>query len=199
MGVVLEAQDSRTKEMVALKLIRTERLSSEAARGMQREFRAITALAHEQIATAYDFGYTDDLRRLIQQDNFVTVNTALVVDLTGQVSAEAFDHRPYTGVGGQTVFMIAGAYSPGGKSISVVPSSSIPSGSDARVSRIVDCLAPGTPVTVPRTYVDYIVTEFGIAELRGKTLKGRARALCDVAHPDFQDSLRDRARELYGA
>ena len=147
----------------------------------------------------YDFGYTDDLRRLIQQDNFVTVNNALVVDLTGQVSAEAFDHRPYTGVGGQTVFMIAGAYSPGGKSISVVPSSSVPSGSGARVSRIVDCLAPGTPVTVPRTYVDYIVTEFGIAELRGKTLKGRARALCDVAHPDFQDSLRDRARELYGA
>jgi 4-hydroxybutyrate CoA-transferase len=162
--------------------------------------RAELMQIHENpVFELYDFGYTDDLRRLIQQDHFVTVNNALVVDLTGQVSAESFDHRPYTGVGGQTVFMIAGAYSPGGKSVSVVPSSSIPSGSGTRVSRIVDTLAPGTPVTVPRTYVDYVVTEFGIAKLQGATLKQRARALCDIAHPDFRDALRDRARELYAA
>jgi 4-hydroxybutyrate CoA-transferase len=150
----------------------------------------------------YDFGYTDDLRRLIQLDNFVAVNNAMVVDLTGQVSAEAFDHRPYTGVGGQTVFMLAGAYSPNGKSISVLPSSSTPSsGTEVgkRVTRIVATLDPGTPVTVPRTYVDFVVTEFGIAELRGKTVQERARALCDIAHPDFRDALRDRARELYNA
>ncbi len=148
----------------------------------------------------YDFGYTDDLRRLIQLDNFVTVNNALVVDLTGQVSAEAFDHRPYTGVGGQTVFMLAGAYSPGGKSVSVVPSSSVPSTGDRqRVTRIVPVLAPGTPVTVPRTYVDYVVTEYGAAELRGKTVQERARALCEIAHPDFRDSLRDHAKSLYHA
>jgi 4-hydroxybutyrate CoA-transferase len=147
----------------------------------------------------YDFGYTDDLRRLIQQDNFVTVNNALVVDLTGQVSAEAFDHRPYTGVGGQTVFMLAGAYSPGGKSVSVVPSSSLPSNGGPRLSRIVATLAPGTPVTVPRTYVDFVVTEFGAAELRGKTVQQRARALCEIAHPDFRDTLRDHAKRLYGA
>lgn len=147
----------------------------------------------------YDFGYTDDLRRLITQENFVAVNNAMVVDLTGQVSAEAYDHRPYTGVGGQTVFMIAGAYSSGGKSISVVPSSSIPSSSGTRVSRIVPALAPGTPVTVPRTYVDYVVTEFGIAELKGKSLIERARNLCEVAHPDYRDELRASAREMYGA
>lgn len=146
----------------------------------------------------YDFGYTDDLRRLIHLDNFVTVNNAMVVDLTGQVSAEAFDHRAYTGVGGQTVFMLAGAYSPGGKSVSVVPSSSVPSGGGGgRVTRIVPTLAPGTPVTVPRTYVDFVVTEFGIAELRGRTLQERVRAMCEIAHPDFRDMLRDRARELY--
>ncbi len=147
----------------------------------------------------YDFGYTDDLRRLIQQQNFVTVNNALVVDLTGQVSAEAFDHRPYTGVGGQTVFMLAGAYSPGGKSVSVVPSSSLPSNGSGRVTRIVSTLAPGTPVTVPRTYVDYVVTEFGVAELRGKTVQQRARALCEIAHPDFRDDLKDHAKRLYSA
>ena len=148
----------------------------------------------------YDFGYTDDLRRLIQLDHFVTVNNAAVVDLTGQVSAEAFDHRPYTGVGGQTVFMIAGAYSPHGKSVSVVPSSSVPSTGDReRVTRIVPTLAPGTPVTVPRTYVDFVVTEFGVAELRGKTVGERARALCEIAHPDFRDALRDDAKRLYCA
>ena len=148
----------------------------------------------------YDFGHTDDLRRLIQLDSFVAVNNAMVVDLTGQVSAEAFDHRPYTGVGGQTVFMLAGAYSPNGKSISVVPSSSVPStGSGSRVTRIVPTLESGTPVTVPRTYVDFVVTEFGHAELRGKTVQERARALCEIAHPDFRDMLRTRARELYHA
>ncbi len=148
----------------------------------------------------YDFGYTDDLRRLIQLDHLVAVNNAMVVDLTGQVSAEAFDHRPYTGVGGQTVFMLAGAYSPHGKSISVLPSSSIPSGGEGvRVTRIVPTLVAGTPVTVPRTYVDFVVTEFGIAELRGKTVQERARALCEIAHPDFRDMLLESARALYNA
>lgn len=105
----------------------------------------------------------------------------------------------YTGVGGQTVFMLAGAYSPGGKSVSVVPSSSVPSSTGKRVSRIVPTLAAGTPVTVPRTYIDYVVTEFGIAELRGKTIIERAHRLCDIAHPDYRDELRASAKELYGA
>lgn len=144
----------------------------------------------------YDFGYTDDLRQLIQQENFVAINNALSVDLTGQVCAEALDHRPYTGVGGQTVFMLAGAYSKGGKSISVLPSSAVPTGGK-RVSRIVATLGAGAAVTVPRTYVDYVVTEFGIAKLKGKTLQERARALVDISHPDFRDELEQRARELY--
>jgi 4-hydroxybutyrate CoA-transferase len=154
---------------------------------------------HENpIFELYDFGYTDDLRRLILVERFVTVNNALAVDLTGQVAAESFDHRMYTGVGGQTVFMIAGAYSPGGKSVSVLPSSAVLTGSDRRVSRIVAGLPPGTPVTVPRTYVDYVVTEYGIAELCGKTVRERTRALLEVAHPDFRDDLATRATEMYG-
>ncbi len=168
---------------------------------------AIVALDQEELEEInnnpafelYDFGHTDDLRLLITQDNFVAVNNAMVVDLTGQVSAEAYDHRIFTGVGGQTVFMVAGAYSPSGKSVSVVPSSSLLSTSGERVTRIVPTLAPGTPVTVPRTYVDYVVTEFGIAELKGKTVVERAHLLCDIAHPDFSDELRSQASELYGA
>ncbi len=145
----------------------------------------------------YDFGYTDDLRRLIQIENFVTINNAMIVDLTGQVAAESFDHRPYTGVGGQTVFMLAGAYSRGGKSVSVLPSSSVPTATGERVSRIVPGLPPGTPVTVPRTYVDFVVTEHGIAELRGKTVAERAAALIEIAHPDFREELRSEGKRLY--
>ncbi len=146
----------------------------------------------------YDFGYTDDLRRLIQIERFVTVNNALAVDLTGQVAAEAFDHRMYTGVGGQSVFMIAGAYSPGGRSVSVLPSSALPTGSTQRVSRIVAGLPPGTPVTVPRTFVDSVVTEHGIADLRGRSVRERASALIEIAHPEFRAELRSQARRLYG-
>ena len=145
----------------------------------------------------YDFGHTDDLRRLIQIEHFVTVNNALQVDLTGQVSAETIGQHLYTGVGGQTVFMIAGAYSPGGHSVSVTPSSSIPTATGERVSRIVPALDPGGVVTVPRTYVDYVVTEQGIAELRGKTIRERVRALLEVTHPDFRDELEDEAKRLY--
>jgi 4-hydroxybutyrate CoA-transferase len=147
----------------------------------------------------YDFGYTDDLRLLIQQENFVAVNNALVIDLTGQVSAESLDHRPYTGVGGQTVFMLAGAYSKGGKSISVMPSSAIPSGTSQRLSRIVPSLGAGAAITVPRTYVDFVVTEHGIAELRGKTIAERANAMVEIAHPDFREELKAEARRMYHA
>lgn len=164
---------------------------------------ALVALTPEELAAIdgnpvfelYDFGTTDDLRRLAQQKNFVTVNNALVVDLTGQVSAESFDHRPFTGVGGQTVFMIAGAYSEGGRSVSVLPSSSRPAGG-ARVSRIVAGFPPGTAITVPRTFVDYVVTEHGIAELRGKSVRQRAAALLEVAHPEFRAELRAQARAM---
>jgi 4-hydroxybutyrate CoA-transferase len=167
---------------------------------------ACTALAPEELARIdgnpvfelYDFGHTDDLRRLIQVENFVTVNNALQVDLTGQVSAESIGQQMYTGVGGQTVFMIAGAYSPGGKSVSVTPSSSVLSSTGERVSRIVATLDPGGVVTVPRTYIDYVVTEHGIAELRGKTIKERVRALLEISHPDLRAQLEDDARRVYG-
>jgi acyl-CoA hydrolase len=165
---------------------------------------ALVALGPDELAQIdgnptfelYDFGTTDDLRTLSQQKNFVAVNNALVVDLTGQVSAEAFDHRPFTGVGGQTVFMIAGAYSEGGRSVSVLPASSRPAGG-ARVSRIVAGFPPGTAITVPRTFVDTVVTEFGIAELRGKSLRQRVGALIEIAHPEFREELRSQARALY--
>jgi 4-hydroxybutyrate CoA-transferase len=95
--------------------------------------------------------------------------------------------------------MLAAAYSPGGKSVSVLPSSAVPTSTGQRVSRIVPTLGAGAAVTVPRTYVDHVVTEFGIAELKGKTLQERARALIEVAHPEFREELLSEARQLYGA
>ncbi|MGE3594603.1 MAG: acetyl-CoA hydrolase/transferase family protein [Dehalococcoidia bacterium] len=167
----------------------------------------IAALSREELAEIhenpifelYDFGYVDDLRRVIQMENFVAVNNALLVDLTGQVAAESLDHRMYSGVGGQTVFMIAGAYSQGGRSVSVLPSSSIPRSTGQRVSRIVPVLPPGCGVTVPRTFVDYVVTEYGIANLRGKSLRERARELVAIAHPDMRADLAKQATALYCA
>lgn len=144
----------------------------------------------------YDFGYTDDVRMLVQHENLVAVNNALLVDLTGQVAAESIGSRVWTGVGGQTAFMIAAQYSRGGRSITVLPSSHQLNGK--RVTRIVPALPEGSLVTVPRTFVDYVVTENGIATLRGKTVRERVAELIAVAHPDFQGELRSEAKRLYG-
>ena len=81
--------------------------------------------------------------------------------------------------------------------MSVLPSSSRPSGGTARVTRIVPALGAGTAVTVPRTFVDYVVTEHGIAELRGKSIRERVGAILEIAHPEFREELRAQARTLY--
>lgn len=144
----------------------------------------------------YDFGFTDDVRLLVQQDNLIAINNALLVDLTGQVAAETIGTRVWTGVGGQTAFMMAAQYSRGGRSITVLPSSHILNGE--RVTRIVAVLPEGSVVTVPRTFVDHVVTEHGIATLRGKTVRERIGELIAVAHPDFRSELKAEAKRLYG-
>lgn len=143
----------------------------------------------------YEFGYVDDVRYLLQQDNLVAINNALQVDLTGQVASETIGSMVWTGVGGQAAFSIAANYSNGGRSITVLPSSSVVG--DERVSRIVTTLPGGAAVTVPRTLVDYVVTEHGIAHLRGKSVRERAQELVAVAHPDFRAELRQEANRAY--
>jgi 4-hydroxybutyrate CoA-transferase len=160
---------------------------------------AFAILPPEELARAdmnpkfelWDFCHTDDLRVLVREDNFVAINNALQIDLTGQVTAETLNGKVYSGPGGQTVFAIAASWSEGGRSVIAVPSSSVTG--DVRHSRILAELPPGTAVTVPRTYVDYVVTEYGIATLRGKTQRQRAEELIAVAHPDFRAELRREA------
>ena len=143
----------------------------------------------------YDFCYVDDIRMLVRHDNLVAINNALQVDLTGQVASEGIGSMVWTGVGGQTAFAMAANYSRGGRSITVLPSSSMVNGQ--RASRIVPALPEGGVVTVPRTLVDYVVTEHGIAHLRGKSIRQRVGDLISIAHPDFREELRSQAHRLY--
>jgi len=143
----------------------------------------------------YDFTYTDDLRLLVNQKNYVAVNNALAIDLGGQACSESLGPLMYTGTGGQAIFTITAQYCNPGKSILVTPSSAIVKGK--RISRIVPTLEPGSVVTAQRAFVDYVVTEYGIATLRGKSLRQRAAALIEVAHPEFRPDLMREARRIY--
>jgi 4-hydroxybutyrate CoA-transferase len=164
---------------------------------------AFAALPAEELARAHmnprfelwDFCHTDDLPLLVRERNFVAINNALQLDLTGQVTSETLNGEIYSGPGGQTTFAVAASVCEGGRSIIAVPSSSLVG--DERHSRIVATLPPGSVVTTPRTFVDYVVTEYGIATLRGKTIRQRAEELIAVAHPDARAGLRREAAILH--
>ena len=143
----------------------------------------------------YDFNLTDDIRLIAREDGIIAINNALSVDLTGQTDSESIAHQMYTGSGGQLAFGMAACLA-GGKSIVVLPSTATVRG--APVSRIVASLAPASVVTLPRACVHYVVTEYGIATLLGKSIKDRARELIAVAHPDFRADLTAEAKRLYG-
>jgi 4-hydroxybutyrate CoA-transferase len=143
----------------------------------------------------YDFNFTDDIRVIAREDGLISINNALAIDFTGQVGSESIGPHMYTGTGGQIAFGI-GATMAGGKSIIVLPSTAIAKGQ--RVSRIAPSLAPASVFTLPRAFVHYVVTEYGIATLKGKSLRERARALCAIAHPDFRVELAAEAARMYG-
>jgi 4-hydroxybutyrate CoA-transferase len=144
----------------------------------------------------YDIEYANNLPRIAQIERLVTINQALSIDLTGQVAAESIGPRMWSGPGGQMVWTVGAMYAPSGRAITVLPSTATIDGK--RTSRIVPELEPGTIVTVPRTFIDYVVTEHGITNLQGKTQRQRASALIEVADAEFHESLERRARELFG-
>ncbi|MFT5371835.1 MAG: acyl-CoA hydrolase [Lysobacterales bacterium] len=126
-----------------------------------------------------DSSYTHNQAILSRLKGLVTINSAIEVDLTGQVNAEQGGSRYLGGTGGQVDYVRAGSRSPGGRSIIALPATAM----GGKISRITAALAG--PVTTARTEVDVIVTEFGAAELKGQTLAERARRLVAIAHPDF--------------
>jgi acyl-CoA hydrolase len=121
--------------------------------------------------------------------DFVSVNSALEVDLLGQVNAESVAGRQITGIGGQFDFALGAARAAGGRSIIALPST----GRQGKVSRIVTRLPAGARVTTPRFLAGYVVTEYGTAALGGKSDAGRARALARIAHPAFREALEREA------
>ena len=127
-----------------------------------------------------------------RNDQLVSINASMQVDLIGQCGSESLGHTPYSGTGGQADFVRAANRSRDGKSFIVLPSTA----KENSISRIVPTLAPGTHVTTSKNDVNYVVTEHGVAQLRGKTAKQRAEALIAIAHPDFRPELRQAARTM---
>ena len=135
--------------------------------------------------------YANNIGIISQEENVVAINGSLEIDLTGQICSESHGNIMRTGTGGQLDFVIGAFWSPGGKAINLVPSTAM----DDTISRIVPYLAKGARVTVPRHYAQYIVTEYGVADLTGRAEPERAEALIKVAHPKFRDELEKGARE----
>lgn len=135
---------------------------------------------------AYGIEYVNDVRTIAAHDNMVAINNALAVDLSGQITAETLYGQMHSGPGGQLAFAIGANLAKNGRFITVLPATA----DGGRVSRIVPRLHEGSVVTVPRTFADYVVTEFGVAKLMGKSLSERQAELISIAHPDFRDELR---------
>jgi 4-hydroxybutyrate CoA-transferase len=131
---------------------------------------------------------TNDTNLLRKIDQLVALNSALQIDLTGQVCADSLGHRIYSGIGGQMDFIRGAALSHGGLPIIALPSTA----AGGTVSRIVHELLPGSGVVTTRGHVQWVVTEFGAVNLHGKSLRERGEALIEIAHPDFRRELRER-------
>jgi len=136
--------------------------------------------------------YVSDPRNIAKNDNMCAINSALQVDLTGQVCADSLGTVFYSGFGGQADFIRGAAMSRGGRPIIAIPSTA----EGGTISRIVPTLTPGAGVVTTRGDVHYVVTEYGFAYLHGKNIRDRALALINVAHPKFREELLAQAKEL---
>jgi len=138
--------------------------------------------------------YVNDTRSIRANPRVTAINSALEIDMTGQVCADSIGQKYFSGVGGQMDFIRGAALSQGGKPIIALPSTT-----SRGESRIVPQLKPGAGVVTTRAHVQYVVTELGIVNLYGKNLRQRAEALATIAHPDFREDISRQAHELYGS
>jgi acyl-CoA hydrolase len=136
--------------------------------------------------------FTNNPVIIARNDKMVAINSAIEVDLTGQVCADSMGHRLYSGIGGQIDFVRGAAMSRGGKPIIALPSTA----AGGSVSRIVTELKPGAGVVTSRGDVHWVVTEYGAVDLHGLSVRQRAAALIGIAHPRFREELERGARQL---
>ena len=139
-----------------------------------------------------DVAYVNDTAVIRRNPRVTAINSAIEVDITGQVCADSIGTRQYSGVGGQMDFIRGASLSEGGKPIIALPSIT-----RKGESRIVSMLKPGASVVTTRSHVHFIVTEYGVANLYGKNLRQRARALINIAHPDYREKLEREAFERF--
>ena len=149
---------------------------------------------HNEDMELYPVSYTNDPYVVADIDNMVSINSCLEIDLLGQVNAESIGYGMLSGSGGQVDFMRGARRSKGGRSILAFASTA----KGGEISRIVPTLAEGDAVTTGRNDVDYVVTEFGMVRLRGKTARERAEALISIAHPKFREMLREAMVRRFG-
>jgi acetyl-CoA hydrolase len=174
------------------KTIHTGKITAGFALGTRRLFQWID---NNPIVELHRTEYVNNPFTIAKNYRMVAINSAIEVDLTGQVCADSIGHKFYSGVGGQADFIYGASLSEGGLPIIAMPSSAIKS-DGTRVSRIVPSLKPGAGVTTTRSHVHYIATEFGMVDLYGKSVRQRVQALASIAHPDFREDLLRQAREL---
>ena len=136
--------------------------------------------------------FTNDPYIAARNDNLCAINATLQIDFLGQCGSESLGHLPYSGTGGQVDFVRAANRSKNGKAFIVLPSTA----KNDTISRIVPTLSPGTHVTTSKNDINYVVTEYGVAQLRGKSAKQRCAELIGIAHPDFRAELREQARHV---
>jgi acyl-CoA hydrolase len=148
---------------------------------------------HENPAVEFlPVDYVNDPRVIAREDCFVSINASCEVDLVGQCASETVGGRYWSSSGGQADFARGAMYSAHGRAFVVLPSTAC----HGQVSRITATLTPGSIVTTSKNTVDHVVTEYGVADMRGRTLAQRAEALIGVAHPRFRDELTAQARRL---
>ena len=136
--------------------------------------------------------FTNDPMLAGLNDNLVAINATLHIDLLGQCGSESLGHSPFSGTGGQSDFVRAANRSRGGKAFIVLPSTA----KDDTISRIAPVLSPGTHVSTSKNDINYVVTEYGVAQLRGKSAGQRARELIGIAHPNFRAELTAQAKHM---
>jgi 4-hydroxybutyrate CoA-transferase len=139
--------------------------------------------------------FTNDTHVIRSFSRMIAINSAIEVDLTGQIVADSIGHRLYSGVGGQMDFVRGAALAPEGRAIIALPSTA----AGGSVSRITTSLREGAGIVTTRAHVRTVVTEWGVAELFGKSIRERAEALISIAHPDFRDALADEAQRSHVA
>ncbi|KQV84937.1 4-hydroxybutyrate CoA-transferase [Massilia sp. Root351] len=147
---------------------------------------------HNPMLEMHPVNTTNDPYIAGQNDKLIAINASLQIDLLGQCGSESIAHLPYSGTGGQVDFVRAANRSRGGKAFIVLPSTA----KDGAISRIVPTLTPGTHVTTGKNDINYVVTEYGVAQLRGKSARQRAEELISIAHPDFRAELRQAAARI---